>query len=183
MAIITEHDRKKEFEHIKEFLDALDVAADIAETGADQGQTCLLISLPTEIENWKEEYQTDLHLATGYLFQLSDDEDQLTKYLMLYMPVKVDLRDVDELELLRLVNELNRKMRIGTCFYGTEENTGRVLLQVKWLIGGRVDVFLDEGVVCEAVFELGALYDQLKEQLAGLEGNRHERDRTDTGME
>ena len=170
MAILTGADKKREFEHIMEFLNDLQIASNIIEAEDENGDQdcCLMVALPTGVEDWKEEYQTDIHLAVGTMIQLSDDKDQLTKYLMFYMAVQVDLQDADELAVLRLGNEWNRTMRVGSCIYGREKETGRTLLQVKCLIGACVDDDLDEGVVCETIYELGDLYDRLKEQLSAL---------------
>ncbi|MGN0330596.1 MAG: hypothetical protein ACI4D5_05075 [Kineothrix sp.] len=170
MAIITEEDRLREYENIKEILDELDVAAEILRIGDESEMSCMMISLPTEVEDWREEYKTDLHMATAHLIQLSEDQEQLTKYLMVYVPVQVDLRETDELEVLRLINRINNTLAVGTCFYGKEPTSERMLLQIKWMIGGRVDENLDEGVVCEAIYELGATYDRLKAQLLELAG-------------
>lgn len=168
MPFITERDRVEEFENLKEVLDELEVAAEIIPSGEGLEQSCLLICLPTGTEDWEEEYKTDLHIASAYLIQLDEDESQLTKYLMLYMPIQVDLKGADDLAILRLVNEVNQEISFGTCFYGKEPTTDRMLLQIKWLIGGAVDSFLDEGVICETIFELGGIYDRLKERLLEL---------------
>ena len=168
MARITERDRIEEFENIQEMLNTLEVAAKILEAGPNLEESCMLISLPTNVEDWEEEYKEDLHIATGYLIQMGEEENQQTKYLMLYMPVQVDLTSVDELVLLKLANELNQTLPVGACFVGKDKNSERVLLQIKCFIGGYVEEFLDEGVVCEAVFELGSIYDRLKEQLLDL---------------
>lgn len=168
MAVITEQDRIEEFENLKEILDRLDVAAQIIPAGQGLEQSCLMICMPTDMEDWKEEYKTDLHIAAAYLIQMSDDEEQLTKYLMIYMPIQVDLEEEKELEILRLVNEVNQNIAYGTCFYGKDSVSGKWLLQIKWLIGGDVGHYLDEGVVCETIFELGSIYDMLKERLLKL---------------
>ena len=168
MAFITEKDRLDEFENLKELLDELEVAAEIIPAGPVVEQSCLMIALPTNIEDWEQEYKTDLHMAAAYLIQIGDDEEQLTKYMMIYMPVQVDLTGVDELAVLKLINEANKEISFGTCFYAEEQNSKRMLLQVKCLIGGAVDEYLDEGVVCEVIYDLGVIYDMLKERLLKL---------------
>ena len=165
MALITEQDRIKEFENIKEFLEELEVAAEILQKGGSLEESCLLLSMPTETEELNGILPDDLHMATAYLTQTGDEEDQLTKYLTIYMPIQVDLTGADEGKVLKYVNDCNESFPFGTCFYGENPLTGRMLVQVKWSIGGPVDELLDEGVVCEAIFELGCLYDLLKEEL------------------
>lgn len=168
MSLITEKDRIKEFENIKEILSRLDIAAEILKAGERLEESCLLLSMPTNMEDWRAEFEEDLHLATGYLVQMGEEEEQQTKYLMLYMPIQVDLSGCDELEILRFANKTNETLPVGTCFCKEDEESGRMLLQIKCIIGGYVDEFLDEGVVCEAVYELGYAYDRLKQELQEL---------------
>lgn len=165
MALITEKDRIQEFENIKSILQEVDVAAEVLKKGSNLEQSCMVISMPTAVEEWKEEFQEDLHVASAYLTQLGEDEEQLTKYLVIYMPIQVDVSGVDELTILKFVNDSNMQMPVGTCFYCEDPKDGRMLVQVKWSVGGRVDELLDEGVICEAVYELGYAYDMLKEHL------------------
>lgn len=168
MANITDKDRIKEYENMKDMLDSLEIACEILPKNALVEQSSLLISLPTSCEDWETEFETDMHVATGQLIQLSDDEQQLTKYLMLYVPIQVDVKGLDELVLLRLMNEVNSEIPIGTCFCAEEPGTGRLLLQIKWLIGGFVGEYIEEAVLCEALFEIGSVYDEVKEKLVEL---------------
>ena len=165
MALITEQDRIEEFQNIKDVLDKLDIAAEILKPREGQPQSCLMVSLPTDIEDWEKEYETDMHMAVCNLIQLDTEEAQQTKYLMIYSAVMVDMSGVDELGIYRFLNEANRNLKVGTCFFGEDLNDGRKLVQLKWMIGGYVDEYLDAGVVGEAILELGNTYDTLKEQL------------------
>ena len=173
MPLLSEQHKKEELKHMKEFLEEIEVAAEVLESGNLVEETCLMICLPTWKEDWKEEMedQEDLHFASGYLMQLGEEDEQLTKYLALYMPIQVDLTGISREKVLEFVNTVNLSLPLGTCFYAENPSDGRMMIHVKYMIGGYVEEFLDEGVVCETVLEMGYAYDTLKEQLLELVKN------------
>lgn len=171
MALITEQDRQNEFTSICSLLDKLEIAAQILPKNEMIDQACMMISLPTNCSDWSAETETgDLHLTTGYLVQIGEEENQQTKYLMLYMPVQVDVSNVDELTLLRYVNDLGKKFPFGSFFTQKDERTDRLLVQAKYMLGGYVGEELDGGVVGEVIYELGAAYDMIKADLLAMTG-------------
>lgn len=179
MSLLTEQHRIDEFKHIKEFLEEIEVAAEVLEQGNMVQETCLMICLPTWNEDWKEEMEeeADLHFASGYLMQLGEEDEQLTKYLVLYMPIQVDLTGISREKALEFVNTVNLSLPLGTCFYAENPSDGRMMIHVKYMIGGYMEEYLDEGVVCETVLEMGYAYDTLKEELLELvkdDGNNTE---------
>ena len=86
MALITDQDRREEFENLKEYFEEVDIISQIIDKKEPYNQACMLIALPTSDDTiWEsEEMPEDPHLATAYLMQLGEEENQLTKYMMLY---------------------------------------------------------------------------------------------------
>ncbi|MGN0342466.1 MAG: hypothetical protein ACI4DO_06715 [Roseburia sp.] len=165
MGQLTEQEKIEDFERIKDMLDELNQAAEILQVGEDNSETVMMVVLPTTMEDWEEEYKTDMHMATCYIMQPEGEEGQPTKYMMIYTPILVDVSTLDELEVLRYISELNRTLLVGSCFYGEDLNDGRRLVQIKWTIGGYAGEPFDEGIVCEALYELGSTYDTIKAHL------------------
>ncbi|MDO4260624.1 MAG: hypothetical protein Q4C82_00970 [Eubacteriales bacterium] len=177
MPLLTEKERQEELEHISELLNGLELPAEVMTAGGMFDQSSLLIGLPTEEDiDWDkplEELPNDLHVAAGYLIQLdAESEDQLTKYFMLYAQVLVDLTGVDELEILRTVNQMNQEIALGTFFYAdTTDLQGGVQgrrVQFRHSIGIPDDGEWDEGVLGETILEAGVYYDIMKERLTEL---------------
>ena len=166
MAVITEEYRIREFEYLKRLLEAGDIAAKILHSDGVLDESCLIISMPTTSDDLDGLVPSDLHMAKAYLSQSDDeDEDTATKYLSFIMPIQVDLKDVDEYKMLKYLNECNECIPFGTCYYSENPLSGRMLVQVKWAIGGVMDEPLNANVFCDTVCELGFLYDSLKEEL------------------
>lgn len=176
MPILTEREKKQELERISAFLNEMEIAADVMNGGGFFDETCMLIGLPTEetLEwNEGEPIPEDVHMAAGYVVQMDpESEQQLTKYLLLYALVPVELSGVDEGAVLRLINDINRQIMLGAFFYGETKdiqglNQG-ARVQFRHIIGVSTDDTWDVGVVCEAVLEIGVYYDLMKEKLQEL---------------
>lgn len=172
MALITDQDRREEFENLKEYFEEVDIISQIIDKKEPYNQACMLIALPTSDDTiWEsEEMPEDPHLATAYLMQLGEEENQLTKYMMLYFQVAVDLTDVSEIEILRLINKANRTLSVGHFFY-SEDVQGVLSVQYKVLVGSASDQYTDIAVVCEHIWAMGDFYDQMKADLLTLKNS------------
>ncbi len=157
----TDQEKMQEFERLKGFLENLDLAVEILPKGKVLDDIILLVSLPS-IEKFPEDREVteaDLHLAAGYLMDLDDTDKRLCKYLLFYSQIIVDLSGFSRLEILETVNELNRNVRVGHYFYGPAEGKGEDMLQYRVMVTGTDDGPMDEGVVADALLEMGAGYD------------------------
>ena len=177
MPLLTEEMKLKDMEQISEFLNELEIPAEVMKAGGWFDRGCVLIGLPTEEElDWDESLENlpeDVHIVCGFVVQLDQDsEEQLTKYFMMYAMIPTDLSSVDEVQVLELVNQMNKEIALGTFFYDeTTDYQGRNQggrVQFRHNIGVPVDGTWDEGVVCEAILELGVYYDIMKERLEEL---------------
>ena len=89
----TDQEKMQEFERLKDFLESLDMAAEILPKGNVLDDIILLVSLPSieEYPDDREATEADLHLAAGYLMDLDDTDQRLCKYLLFYSQIIVDL--------------------------------------------------------------------------------------------
>lgn len=168
MPLIKEEEKKQEFENLKEILASLQIASEIMQKGDLVPETCLLITLPTTMKNWEEEYKTDMHMASAYLMQMDELDEQQTKYMMIYSQIQVDLADVPLAKIYPFLNLWNRYSAVGTYYVGEDPGTGKLLVHMKGIIGGGVEGFIDEAVICETIYELGYKYDEIKAELLEL---------------
>lgn len=170
MAIIDNEDRIEDFEELKEAFDAVGIVSKVIDKGDLVGEPCMMIALPTEddADLSDEGENADLHLAAAYLTQLSRSEKQMTKYLMLYAQVKTDLEGMEEGRILSLVNRMNQEQMLITFIYGKARPEEPCTVQLKCTVGALDDEYPDEALVCEAVVEMGAAYDRMKQELREL---------------
>ena len=169
----SEKEKRKELGRLADFLNSVEIAAQVVEKGPYAQESSLLLCLPSAEtpEGLTEENAPQLlHLATANLVDLEDPEPKIVKYLSLYSQVKTDLTGLEELEILRLLNHLNRAVRVGHFFYG-EEN-GQRMVQYRAAVMGDAEKPLDEGVVANAAMEMGIGYDQMKDALEELQKER-----------
>ena len=103
--------------------------------------------------------EADLHLAAGYLMDLDDTDQRLCKYLLFYSQIIVDLSSFERTEILENINQLNRNVRMGHYFYGPADGKEEEMLQYRVMVSGAEDQPLDEGVVADALLEMGVGYD------------------------
>lgn len=175
MPLLQEQEKEKELIQIRDFLDEMEIAAEVMPKNGLVESACLLIGLPTDEELEMEEEDLlpeDAHLAACYLVQLSDAQDQNTKYLMLYFMVPQELSGADELAVLRIINDMNQTVSMGGFVFGeTQGMKGpEKHVQYKVTVGAGTDGFWDEGVLVEMIIEAGMYYDMMKERLAELSG-------------
>ena len=157
----TDQEKMQEFERLKDFLESLDLAAEILPKGNVLDDIILLVSLPSieEYPSDREATEADLHLAAGYLMDLDDTDQRLCKYLLFYSQIIVDLSSFERTEILENINQLNRNVRMGHYFYGSADGKEEEMLQYRVLVSGAEDQPLDEGVVADALLEMGVGYD------------------------
>ena len=157
----TDQEKMQEFERLKDFLESLDMAAEILPKGNVLDDIILLVSLPSieEYPDDREATEADLHLAAGYLMDLDDTDQRLCKYLLFYSQIIVDLSSFERTEILENINQLNRNGRMGHYFYGPADGKEEEMLQYRVMVSGAEDQPLDEGVVADALLEMGVGYD------------------------
>ena len=157
----TDQEKMQEFERLKDFLESLDMAAEILPKGNVLDDIILLVSLPSieEYPDDREATEADLHLAAGYLMDLDDTDQRLCKYLLFYSQIIVDLSGFERTEILENINQLNRNVRMGHYFYGPADGKEEEMLQYRVMVSGAEDQPLDEGVVADALLEMGVGYD------------------------
>ena len=157
----TDQEKMQEFERLKDFLESLDMAAEILPKGNVLDDIILLVSLPSieEYPSDREATEADLHLAAGYLMDLDDTDQRLCKYLLFYSQIIVDLSGFERTEILENINQLNRNVRMGHYFYGPADGKEEEMLQYRVMVSGAEDQPLDEGVVADALLEMGVGYD------------------------
>lgn len=158
----TEEAKKEELERLAEFLNSVDIPAEVLDKGPYAAEISLLISLPTveDQEDLTEENAAEkLHLATANLVDL--EEPETVKYLSLYTQVRTDTGRLSEQRILQLINEINQMVRVGH-FYCSRMETGEQMIQYRASVMGAPGVPLDEGVTASVVLEMGIGYDHMK---------------------
>ena len=157
----TDQEKMQEFERLKDFLEGLDLAAEILPKGNVLDDIILLVFLSSmqEYPDDREATEADLHLAAGYLMDLDDTDQRLCKYLLFYSQIIVDLSSFERTEILENINQLNRNVRMGHYFYGPADGKEEEMLQYRVMVSGAEDRPLDEGVVADALLEMGVGYD------------------------
>lgn len=170
---MTDIEKIEEFEQLKEFLGSLEIAAEIIPQGDMFGATSLLIALPGS-EDVNEELNVDniakLHMASASFVEWDEDDSQITKQLLLYTQIPVDVTGVDELSLLRLINEMNRTVRIGHYFYDHVMMKEEKMVQYRMVVTGVVEEPLDGAIVADALLEMGLGFNIMKDELEELTG-------------
>lgn len=160
---------EEELNYIRDFLEDFEIAAEVLPKGKLIDQTTLMICLPSvEDEEDEEEEEIDyrkLHIAYAYMLDLAEEEERLAKYLLIYTHVRVDSTDLSEEEMLSLLNDLNAVVRIGHFFYGEVEGEEQPVVQYRMMVAGAVDQPFDEGIVADAILEMGVGYDMAKEMI------------------
>ena len=160
----------EELNYIRDFLEEFEIAAEVLPKSKLIEQTSLLICLPSveDEEDDEEEGEIDyskLHIAYAYLLDFADTEKRLAKYLLLYTHVRVDASAMSTEEMLALLNDLNAVVRVGHFFYGEVEGEEHPVVQYRALVTGAVDQPFDEGIVADAILEMGVGYDTAKEMI------------------
>lgn len=174
MAFISRKERLGILTGIKDFLNDIDITTEIIDTQDENDPPLLLAFMETSDESvWAgEELPDDPHAASIQVIQFAKendaDEDVFTKYLLLYFEVIVSLEGVDEISVLKLINDVNSSIPIGHFFYSQESGDSSPAVHFKATIGADTDEEFDEGVIGETIITMGIIYDDMKEKLLEL---------------
>ena len=170
----TIEEKTEEFERLKEFLDSVEIAAEILPPGKLTEEPSLLVCLPS-VEDAGREGEIrpeDLHVAAGYFLNLDDTEQRLTKYLIFYTQIEAEFSSMSDLEILTLINQLNRTVRVGHYFYGKVDGSDAAVVQYRTTVACADGEPFDEGVIGDTIVEMGAGYDIAKETFAHANKDR-----------
>ena len=161
MAFLTLQQKQDELEGLAAFLNDIDLSAEVIDAAEESDDKLLLVEFPGK-DGPAQTMEELERVLIGRIIQLPEDE-VYTKYLMLYTQIPVELEDKDELSILRLLNEWNRKAFTGSFFYSKEAGDEACQIQYKTLIATADDVPFDEGVVGETIINFGMIYEEVKE--------------------
>lgn len=161
MAFLTLQQKQDELESLAAFLNEIDLSAEVIDAAEESEDKLLLVEFPGKDGPAKDMEELESVLI-GRIIQLPEDE-VYTKYLMLYTQIPAELDDTDELSVLRLLNEWNRRTFTGSFFYSKEAGDEACQIQYKALIASADDVPFDEGVVGETIINFGMVYEEVKE--------------------
>lgn len=174
MPLLTQQEKDTELKQLCEMLNSYDFIAEFLPKGRLFDESCIFLSMPTDDDEEFDETDenADLHMAVMHLLQLDPEEEaQMTKYLLLVFKILVDISSIEETKLYKFLNEMNQFIRMGTLFIGEDKLAdGKIerTIQYKHLIGASTDEHFDDGVVGEAIIEMGFYYDEIKEKLEAL---------------
>ena len=121
----------------------------------------MIDDLPTA-EEFPEDHELteeELHLAVGYLVELDGEEERLSHYLMFYSQIEADVSELNRAEILSMLNELNRRVRLGCFFLGPVDGQDVEGIQYRIMVSGMPEEPFDEGLVADAILEMGTGYD------------------------
>lgn len=160
-----------EFEHLSEYLNDVEIVAEVLPKGKIAEETSLLVCLPGAESGTDDGTDEDdlnpenMHVASGCLLDLSEGENRLAKYLMLYTQIPVDISAMTAAEVVLLLNELNRTVRVGHYFLGAVEGEETPVVQYRATVTGAEGEHLDGGVVADTIVEMGSGYEVAKTAL------------------
>lgn len=161
----TDQEKMEEFTRLRDFLESVEVAAEVIPKGELSEETTLLVCLPGT-EPWEEEEEPtveNLHVAAGYFLDLDDSEERLAKYLLFYTQIPADLSAMEVSEVLALINELNSTARVGHYFLGKAEENQPLQVHYRATVTGVDQQPFDEGIVADTILEMGVGYEVAKE--------------------
>lgn len=163
----SEQEKIEEFQRLRDFLDSVEIAAEVVPKSSLSEEPTLLVCLPGGEEIAEEEEPTveKLHVAAGYLLDFDETEQRLAKYLLFYTQIAVDLSAMKVEEVLLLLNELNRTVRVGHYFLGSPEKNGPQIVQYRATVTGVDGEPFDEGIVADTILEMGVGYETAKDAL------------------
>jgi len=159
----SEQEKIEEFQRLREFFDSVEIASEVLPKGKFADDVCFLVSLPS-VEDMDDENidPEDLHIAAGYFLDMDDTENSLAKYLIFYTQIAADISCMSVPEILLLLNESNRTVRVGHYFYGKVEGKDEYMVQYRATVTGVEDQPFDEGIVADTIVEMGVGYDVMK---------------------
>ena len=163
----TEQEKLEEFHRLKEFLDSIEVAAEVIPKSENVEDVTLLVCLPdgSEIPEDHELTYEDLHMAAGYLLDLDDAEERLAKYMMFYSQISADMSSMTMAEVVLLLNEMNRTVRVGHYFLGQSEKNEPMMVHYRATVMCPGDESFDEGVVADTLLEMGVGYEAARQMI------------------
>ena len=166
MALLTTEQKNQEIEALRICLDELQFASAILPEGPWADQKGLLIALPGEddVEWTGTDIPEDARIAAAYIMQLDEEEDQLTKYLLFCVVFPFTIGVEDEVKCLKLVNEMNSQIRMGSFYLEEDAAKEEYQVQYRLAVGAVVDEPFDEGLVGEAILEMSLYYDLIEEK-------------------
>ena len=166
MALLTKEEKNQEIEALRTCLDELQFASAILPEGPWADQKGLLVELPgDEDAEWKAgEIPEDARIAAAYIMQLDEEEDQLTKYLLFCVVFPFTIGVEDEVKCLKLVNEMNSQIRMGSFYLEEDAAKEGYQVQYRLAVGAVADEPFDEGLVGEAILEMSLYYDLIEEK-------------------
>lgn len=171
MPLLTKKEKEKDLIAVRDFLNELDFAAALLPDGPWADQKGLILLLPTDAEmDWKEdELPEDAPYAAAYLMQLDqEEENQMTKYLLFYFMLPQKIEDRVAGQALELVNRMNQQIRMGCFYLGKDQVSEEKCIQYRLTVGNAADAPWDEGVIGEALIEMGLYYDLMLEEAGKL---------------
>jgi len=163
----SEQEKIAEYEYLRDFLDEVEIAAEVLPKGKVAEESALLVCLPTveDIIDGENVDPEKMHVASAYLLDLDDTEMRLAKYLLLYAQIQVDISEMNTAEVLLLLNELNRTIRVGHYFLSKVEDVAVPMVQYRATVMAPEGEHFDGAIVADTILEMGVGYDIVKEAL------------------
>lgn len=163
----TNQEKIEEFTRLRDFLESVEVASEVIPKGEMAEDTTLLVCLPGTDELAEDEEPTaeKLHVAAGYLLDLGESEKRLAKYMLFYTQIPADTSHMKVEEVLLMLNELNRTVRVGHYFLGKTEENQPLMVQYRATVTGVDGEPFDEGIVADTILEMGVGYEVAREAL------------------
>lgn len=161
----SDQEKIEELQRLRDFLDSVEIAAEVIPKGKLGDEILMLVALPTHDEDPEAEEISpeQIHAASVMMMDLDDNEKRLAKYLMFYTQIEADLSNMTIAEVILLLNDLNRTVRIGHYFLAEKEEGGPQVVHYRATVAGVEDEPFDEGIVADAILEMGIGYDYAKE--------------------
>ena len=163
----SEQEKLEELEYLRDFLNDVEIASEVIPKNQIFVESTLLICLPSveDIMEGDEVVPEKMHVASAYLLDLDDTEKRLAKYLLFYTQIKTDISALSTMEVILLLNELNRTVRVGHYFFGEVDGEEAPMVQYRATITGADGENFDGGLVADTILEMGVGYDMVKDKL------------------
>ena len=160
----SEQQKIEELQRLRDFLDEVEIAAEVLPKGTFGDEIVMVVALPTHDEEFNaEEFSPDqIDAASIMMLDLDDNEKRLAKYLLIYTQIDVDLSKMTVAEAILLLNDLNRTVRIGHYFLAEKEEGGPQVVHYRATVAGVEEEPFDEGIVADAILEMAIGYDYAK---------------------
>lgn len=162
-----EQEKLEELEYLRDFLNEVEIASEVLPKSEIADEDILLVCLPS-VEDAMEGDDVNpekMHVVSGYLLDLASGENRLAKYLLLYTVINADISAMTAAEVVLLLNELNRTVRVGHYFLGAVEGGDVPMVQYRATVAGAEGEHFDGGVVADTIVEMGIGYDIVQKSL------------------